>query len=1086
MLLYLIIVTWLILPIVLIPMSISERKKKEKLERFLNELKARGRISAKERVTLTPEEPPAAETVPEGISAESPAERPAEETSRQGFTAYTAPAAYVPRESVTAEQAHEEKKIKVPVHRQENKTAADISGRRHTDPAAVLLGIGSALIILAGLVFSTMNWTYMTDIQRTGMIALASVFFFAVGLFSLKKLKLDNTGMAFYLLGSAFASITFLTAGCFGLMGEWLSVSGGGLLMLMSLTTLILTGSMAAGLKLFGRGGFFHAALYGGLISFLLMSLQLIDDREWWTFAMNLAAAVPIYFISKQRYGKDEHSGAVKLFCIITASVLTFTAIPYMLGMWEIPGILTALLWLAQAYAYGFIHSGTAWLKYLHIILAEIILFEGSAMFTEPEGCALATGIGSFLLAAAYRHSPWIRTKLSDYLPSGVMALCAAVLLTEADTSAYGKAALILALVCALSAYFAVTEETAKAHRYLLPLMTAGFAQVLSLFAYTSVSWISRTYFGLQISFALILFLLALVIRYPGRLKLRSAVSDTVFPTVLTLMTMSFYYYNSPDAGLVPMMPLAFAVVLLMTCIFGSDRISISAAVGKRILPFALVGTAMVSYRCACENGEVLAGVLVSFIICCALFAALRFIPMIRTETSDFLIPLSAANICLALMNDHGIGGEALTPVFFALLSVMLITSGHGKNAPVYTIIHRICAPLPMFAAAVACEELYRAGTGYTDYSDTVYLPAVILTAAFAAVSTLLARRAKDERRFGYVQSQYIWTAAAGIMTLMPLAEKSHSYFAVTACMLINIFLYLLSAQHKNDLTSVVNVVMICVFGNMLYEMYDKSHTSSDGWVLCVVMTLLSVLMISGRRLFPNGIICRENGALKADTAAFGVFIAAGMMLTSNTGMSDNAIFSMALLLSAAGTANLIRRDTPAGQRKILLTAASGMLCMLVWTRPFLISDVPAVNAKINLLPLLMFSAAVRYIWREQPDMSAKASFIINISAMVFLMYDALTYQSLANTIFIMAVVLCIMLWAFWKKNAKWFAVSAASLSGMTLYITRDFLGRLEWWAYLLIAGVILVTAAAVNEYLKSRGMTAKDLSNRIKERWQR
>lgn len=92
----------------------------------------------------------------------------------------------------------------------------------------VILSIGVLFIILAGMIFTTTSWQYFSNLVRTGIICSLSLLFFTVSPIAERKLKLPQTSIAFYTLGSAFLPITILAIGYFQFLGDWFSIFGGG------------------------------------------------------------------------------------------------------------------------------------------------------------------------------------------------------------------------------------------------------------------------------------------------------------------------------------------------------------------------------------------------------------------------------------------------------------------------------------------------------------------------------------------------------------------------------------------------------------------------------------------------------------------------------------------------------------------------------------------------------------------------------------------------------------------------------------------------------------------------------------------
>ena len=59
-------------------------------------------------------------------------------------------------------------------------------------------------------------------------------------------------------------------------------------------------------------------------------------------------------------------------------------------------------------------------------------------------------------------------------------------------------------------------------------------------------------------------------------------------------------------------------------------------------------------------------------------------------------------------------------------------------------------------------------------------------------------------------------------------------------------------------------------------------------------------------------------------------------------------------------------------------------------------------------------------------------------------------------------------------RSKTWFSVSSIAIALIILYAAKDFLASLSGWVYLFAAGLILIGAAAVNEYCKQHGENMK------------
>ena len=73
---------------------------------------------------------------------------------------------------------------------------------------------------------------------------------------------------------------------------------------------------------------------------------------------------------------------------------------------------------------------------------------------------------------------------------------------------------------------------------------------------------------------------------------------------------------------------------------------------------------------------------------------------------------------------------------------------------------------------------------------------------------------------------------------------------------------------------------------------------------------------------------------------------------------------------------------------------------------------------------------------------------------------------------------------SFVRKKKRWFAVSSVALTGLTLYIFRDFFRMIDWWVYLLVVGLLLIAVASANEYFIKKGRELKEKAGRFFEDW--
>lgn len=100
--------------------------------------------------------------------------------------------------------------------------------KNQVHPGLASLIIGVIFVVMAGLIFATTNWNILPDLCKVIMIFGLSMLFFSASILAEKKLKIERTGRAFYILGSVFLFLTVLAVGYFRLLGPGFVLTGNG------------------------------------------------------------------------------------------------------------------------------------------------------------------------------------------------------------------------------------------------------------------------------------------------------------------------------------------------------------------------------------------------------------------------------------------------------------------------------------------------------------------------------------------------------------------------------------------------------------------------------------------------------------------------------------------------------------------------------------------------------------------------------------------------------------------------------------------------------------------------------------------
>lgn len=103
-----------------------------------------------------------------------------------------------------------------------------------------LLNIGVLMLLIGGIYIATSNWSTMSNVMKSGCIALISVLFYGIAIFADKVLKIKKTSFAFYVLASLFLPILILSIAWFELLGTYFSFYGQGRFLLGALGSICL------------------------------------------------------------------------------------------------------------------------------------------------------------------------------------------------------------------------------------------------------------------------------------------------------------------------------------------------------------------------------------------------------------------------------------------------------------------------------------------------------------------------------------------------------------------------------------------------------------------------------------------------------------------------------------------------------------------------------------------------------------------------------------------------------------------------------------------------------------------------------
>ncbi|MDE5835314.1 MAG: hypothetical protein K2H26_07330, partial [Ruminococcus sp.] len=447
------------------------------------------------------------------------------------------------------------------------------------------------------------------------------------------------------------------------------------------------------------------------------------------------------------------------------------------------------------------------------------------------------------------------------------------------------------------------------------------------------------------------------------------------------------------------------------------------------------------------ENNEVM----LFSAITLAIYSANRFIPCLKNRFSEiftFGFAVYSA-VASATLSDKF---SVIVPVIMSLL-IMSYAFAESKSVQV---LAGLCSPvLPVIVATNFSGDIY-----------DIYIAYGVLVIALCAVTAgiiflpkyAFGLYAKFPRKTDTIL--YTNMLVAGIIAVSITDNPETPFLALTAC-IIHI---VVSAFMKNNWTGIFSLFgIINLFSEITFREDNQTY---------IMFSLFCGLILLARVFFKDGFIVRKNNTTRLDI----IMIVAWYAITYMFSVAGKTESFFQTIATAMYIANFIRRKTNKTTSSVMLSVSAVLTAIAFINRPFLVVESEMVSSKITLAIIMAVGIAYRYIWKNSPKVSKNLSDAIFILSFAGLVRDVMFYSQIGNTIFGLAVTAVILIVSFSAKNRKWFGISSIALVTITVWASMKYFGKLDWWAYLFIAGILFIAVASVNEYFKSHNKKFSDI----------
>lgn len=488
---------------------------------------------------------------------------------------------------------------------------------------------------------------------------------------------------------------------------------------------------------------------------------------------------------------------------------------------------------------------------------------------------------------------------------------------------------------------------------------------------------------------------------------------------------------------------------------------------GKKILislesVLSLVLAAMISFSIADTASQRYFPIVFS-VFALIIYAIHRFIPALKNgfaEGLTFIFSVLYSYICVA----NAYEGHFIPELIIGVIVSVVITSYVFSNNNFINFTAGISAP--MFPVLITDTAIRCIKSTYTIENKTALSIICwgILAFILITVAAFLILRRDSNFNDGFTQDGILHSniIISGIILIL-LAD--YSYFMILP-LLLCIYHFAVSNKFKCNypalLSSAALIKMAIEFSNRFFDNTELTYN-------IILLAVLTIYVVVSKLIYSEGIFVSNDKKVTIDT----LFATAWLAILPLFGSERINLFFV-LTASSMFITGFIRKNTSYETASVILTISTLLTAFAFVTRPFLVPDSPEISNKITIGIIALTGFVSQIVWKKYKEAANIAANIIYILSFISLLFDAIYFDTAANTIFVMSVMVFALVVSIMTRSKTWFITSSSSLFVITIFATREYLTSLNWWIYLFITGVILIALAVTNEYCKKNNETLK------------
>lgn len=915
----------------------------------------------------------------------------------------------------------------------------------------IILILGALFLSLSGFIFAAATWGVLNSFFKAVVLVSFSALFFGIHSFTERKLRLEQTGKIFYILGSVFLPAAVIAAGLLEVFGHYLSFYGNGRLLLFAILAVSVCVPFFKGAYDYKNKFFAAVSHYSFSAAVVFILFHVIPRGDIAVLAgavYSLLIVIAEPFVKEfydEIFGEDNvFSAQYGYFALISTTIIGIISICVFRG--ETLSIVTLLAFAVYSACFltrSITEKNGVFSSIAFAFFITISLFSGF----DPDSissatCVIAATALIYATLSAMGLLPEIIRNIMKWFAIAAAGIAGLLAVVENINYLIDNSVPSWEMILASGVVFA--EMVILAIRY----STSEF----KAFSFAAFIWfVTDLMLVFEIGLAGILISFAAVAAYflaarltPLRDKLYSSANDIVF-AAYTIVN-SFCCCVDSDAGcFAAIAVLAAGVICTILC--RSETLSAILCpilTFQTVLPLFIIFVDYdIVFPYAVENGDSAMSVIV--ILFCVLASLLLFIP----KASNYAKSYGISVLCvLPIFLISCIIWESAD--FVSMLAVCIYTAVFlGK----YSFPKEKFSHVNLLNSAIILTSVLVGFKFIDDHSYLYCFPSVAVMLIFALYA--LGEAFDVFKKVNPHICTFLWWTSPIFSSFLFIScintgEVSLMIFGAILALCSGFT----SVLKKNTLNLILPIIVLTI---AIAETYEAE----------MLIIPFAVLVIAGRILFNDKLI----KGFYSDIFSLGAYIIAFAYAveTYNDFKDWLALLAIALL-----TLNLVRKEHTSTANRRCITAASAFIFPLFWAQPFF--EVPEmINVQFNLLPVFFFCLLVKLIWKDAAEKADNFSFIAAIISLVILFMESFTSSDSFDAVFIGTVLFIMLAVSFIIKKKRWFVLAVASMVASGILLSFGQRDSIAWLVYLALAGAALIALGLANELKKQQQKTGEE-----------